>query len=129
MAKSVASLDLAREIEKLVELEVLRTHLLTSVATSELLSRLTQHPDAVCARLAAKLTTQLSARHTIACDVSDRHDGLGYSRQAIEKHFMDALEHELVLLLAPLENTPCVPRTEVTPPGKRHAVQFDGCVE
>ena len=104
MAKPPTALDLAREIEKLVELEVLRIHLLTNTPTADLLTRLgTPGADALCARLASKLIAQLSARHTIACDVSERHEGMGYSRQAIEKHVIDSLEHELETLLAPLD--------------------------
>lgn len=107
MAKPPTALDLAREIEKLVELEVLRIHLLTNTPTADLLARLQTHntpnADAVCARLATKLISQLTARHTIACDVSERHEGMGYSRQAIEKHVIDALEQELTSLLAPLD--------------------------
>ena len=92
------SLDLSRELDRLIELEVLRHHLLTTTPVDDIMKRLTDaglKGDLMCTRIAAKLKAQLEFRHDLACDTSERYEGLGYSKAAITKHMDDVVTQEI----------------------------------
>lgn len=91
-------MDLSRELDRLIELEVLRHHLLTTTPVDEIMKRLGEaglRGETMCTRIAAKLKAQLEFRHDLACDTSERHEGLGYSKAAITKHVDDLVGHEI----------------------------------
>ena len=92
------SLDLSRELDRLIELEVLRHHLLTTTPVDDIMKRLADaglKGDLMCTRIATKLKAQLEFRHDLACDTSERHEGLGYSKAAITKHMDDVVMQEI----------------------------------
>jgi hypothetical protein len=92
------SLDLSRELDRLIELEVLRHHLLTTTPVDDIMKRLAEaglKGDLMCTRIATKLKAQLEFRHDLACDTSERHEGMGYSKAAITKHMDDVVSHEI----------------------------------
>ena len=92
------SLDLSRELDRLIELEVLRHHLLTTTPVDDIMKRLNDgglKGETMCTRIAAKLKAQLEFRHDLACDTSERHEGLGYSKAAISKHIDDLVTLEI----------------------------------
>jgi len=94
----MSSLDLSRELDRLIELEVLRHHLLTTTPVDDIMKRLADaglKGDLMCTRIATKLKAQLEFRHDLACDTSERHEGLGYSKAAIIKHMDDVVSHEI----------------------------------
>ena len=91
-------MDLSRELDRLIELEVLRHHLLTTTPVDDIVARLSEaglRGETMCTRIAAKLKVQLEFRHDLVCDTSERHEGLGYSKAAITKHVDDLVAHEI----------------------------------
>ena len=115
-------MELSKEVDGLLDLEISRVNLLTTTPEHTVRDKLkTNHISGkeICARIAEKLKQQLEFRHDIPCDTSTRHEGMGYSREAITKHVHDALRVELENAASVLESF------RVKPPKKRQEARIE----
>lgn len=121
------SLDLSRELDRLIELEVLRHHLLTTTPVDDVMKRLADgglRGEAMCTRIATKLKAQLDFRHDIACDTSERRDGLGYSKAAITKHTDDLVAHEIDRAIQCIDSMQHRPKTTSPTPKRTTRIEI-----